>query len=182
MYRYLLRLMSIGLFLILLGTVYGASGRSAAKDEAKAHFLYWLAGLVDWPDQAGAASRKPLVIGVIGDDAFASVLDDVVKGRHIRGRHLYVIPASFAENLSRYQIVYVAISEIRHMDDIVAQTADQPILTVTDDDVNVPQGIIMVLKFGSHNRPRPAIDVKAAKRAGLRFSSRLLKLAEIKQD
>ena len=55
----------------------------------KAGYIYNFAKLVEWP-AAAARKGQPIVIGVLGNDGFASVLDRTVNGKKIDDRPLQV--------------------------------------------------------------------------------------------
>src|SRR5688572_17138345 len=56
----------------------------------KAGFIYNFAKLVEWPANALGSSTSAIVIGVLGDDSVAKVIEDAVSGKKIDG-HPFVV-------------------------------------------------------------------------------------------
>ena len=87
--------LSRALFLALITTLLPAAeglGEGAAVPEyaAKAAFLLNIAKYATWPPSAFPDSAAPIVIGILGDDPFGSILDRVVSGRIINDRRITV--------------------------------------------------------------------------------------------
>src|SRR6478736_5792895 len=67
----------------------GANSPDSSEYLIKAGFIYNFAKLVEWPP-AASGQGNPITIGVIGNDAFADVLEHTVEGKKIDGRSLVV--------------------------------------------------------------------------------------------
>jgi hypothetical protein len=139
--------------------------------QVKAAFLFNFAKFVAWPEAPG----QPLVIGIIGDDAFGAVIDAAVRGKSVNNRPLEVRRLGYADDTSGCQIVYVSGSERRHRQDVLRRVGNG-VLTVGD----VPQfvrdgGVIGFLLDG--NRVRFQINAGAAEQRGLKIHSQLMSLA-----
>src|SRR5256885_10525540 len=52
----------------------------------KAGFIYNFAKLVEWPAAAFTQPTHPIVVGIVGNDSFAAIVDRVVDGKKIAGR------------------------------------------------------------------------------------------------
>src|SRR5581483_10229146 len=89
--RYALRIVVLAALL-----TFGVQARAQDIDSndseylIKAGFIYNFAKLVDWPQSAFGQAGQPIVIGVLGSDSFASILDHIVDGKKIDGRPLLV--------------------------------------------------------------------------------------------
>jgi hypothetical protein len=66
------------------------SAPPAAEYQVKAAYLFNFGQFVEWPPQAYGAPNAPFVIGVVGEDPFGKVLDEVVAGESLGG-HAFVI-------------------------------------------------------------------------------------------
>ena len=161
----------------------GASAQdlsSAASSEylIKAGYIYNFAKLVEWP--AAAAGRgQPIVIAVLGNDAFAGVLDNVVNGKKIGERPLLVkrLKAKDVRDC-RCQILFVAAGESAQADDVIQVQSASPVLTIAETPDFASRGGIIALVL-QDSKVRFIVNVDAAARASLSISSRLLALATI---
>ena len=92
---------------------------SAAQDDApayteyevKAAFVYKFAKFVEWPADAWSGPDDPLVVGILGEDPFKSVMEETVAGKTVRGRTLDVRRSRKAEDLAECHVVFVCASE-----------------------------------------------------------------------
>src|SRR5881296_4365446 len=67
-----------------------AQTAAAGEYQVKAVFLFNFAQFVEWPPQAFADPRTPLIIGVLGEDPFGAFLDDTVRNEMVNNRPLAV--------------------------------------------------------------------------------------------
>jgi hypothetical protein len=163
----------------------GASGQdpgTAGSSEhlIKAGYIYNFAKLVEWP---ASASRKgqPIVIGVLGNDAFAAVLHRVVDGKRIDDRPFQVKPLRNKELKDcGCQILFVAASETARTDEIIQFQNTASVLTIAEAPDFARRGGIIALIL-EDSRVRFMVNVDAATKAALTISSRLLALATIVQ-
>lgn len=169
-----------GLFLLADIGLTLAQEPTAPEYKVKAAFLYNFAKLTDWPTNTFAATNTPLVIGVVGKNPFDGELEAVISGKTIAGHPVDIVRFAMAGEIKACQVVFIPRSENGRQPATLAWLAGQPILTVGD----APEfarhgGIIGLVKAGGeiHFQINPA----AAERAGLKLSSKLLRLAEIIQ-
>jgi hypothetical protein len=114
----------------------------------------------------------------MGADPLALALDEAIKGREVQGHRLTVRRVSSAAELAGCHVVFVGNAD-RRMLSLAIETAGRlPILTVGESrDFARQGGMITFIQKGNNlgfeiNRP-------AAELAGLRISSKLLKLATV---
>jgi YfiR/HmsC-like len=150
----------------------------ASAPEVQAVFLFHFAQFVDWPSDAFADPKAPLVIGILGKDPFGSFLDETVKGETVRGRSFRIERYKRLEDVRDCQILFISQSESKRIDGILANVKDRPILTVSNDvALDRHGGIIRFIL--DESKIRLSIDLEAAQAARLTFSSKLLRSAEI---
>ena len=66
----------------------------------KAAFLYRFASFVSWPKEAFEADDSPLILAVLGDEAFGKVLERTIKSNKVRGREILIhTPSNYATSL-----------------------------------------------------------------------------------
>lgn len=172
---------------LLWATTCAANNPAVAQDpEAssevaiKAGFLYNFARFVSWPETTWTHPGDPFVFGIVGSDSLAYALDESIPGTDVQGRRVAVQRVSSPADLAGCQVVFIGSADRRTLSLLIEAAGRQAVLTVGDsrDFANEGGMITLVLKgntFGFEiNRP-------VAELAGLRVSSKLLKLATVAQ-
>jgi YfiR/HmsC-like len=150
----------------------------ASASEVQAVFLFHFSQFVEWPAEAFADPKSPLVIGILGKDPFGSFIDETVKGETVRGRPFRVDRYHRLDEIKDCHILFISRSESKRLEGILAALKDRPILTVSNDvALDRNGGIIRFIL--DESRIRLSIDLEAAQAARLTFSSKLLRSAEI---
>ena len=145
--------------------------------EVKAVFLFNFVQFVDWPSQAFSSAESPIVIGVLGDDPFGALLDEVVQGEKVRGRRLTVARFRHVEDIKSCHVLFVSPSEAGMYEHILTTLRAQPTLTVGETPMFTRRGMIRFVT--EQNRVRLEVNIDAAKSVGLTISSNLLRSARI---
>jgi hypothetical protein len=158
---------------LLAATLAGEDAVTAPGEyQIKAAFLFNFAKFTGWP-----ASDSVLTVCVLGDDPFGAALDEAVAGKTIHGRTISVRRlANPKEAGSDCQVLFIAASESSRLRAVLRELDGKPVLTVGD----MPRAARLgtAIGFFTHNnRVRFEINPEAAARAGLKFSSQLLRLA-----
>ena len=147
----------------------------------KAGFIYNFANLVQWPANAFTQPDSPIVIGILGEDPFGTVLDRVLAGKKVNGRIFLVKRLKSVPDLKECHIVFVSSSEMAHLAEAIHLVKGMPILTIGEIPGFARRGGIINL-FLEDNKVHFEVNVEAAKEADLNISSRLLALARIVQE
>jgi hypothetical protein len=169
--------LGLSLALILaLRLIAGGQERPPDEYQVKAAFLYNFAKFVEWPPEAFADPNEPLVVCVLGEDPFGRTLDDAVSGKKIEGRTLAIRRIADARQAKGCRMLFVSSSERKRVLSILASVSESGLLTVGESDSAASDGMIINFTLES-GKVRFAINVAAAERERLRFSSRLLSLA-----
>jgi hypothetical protein len=173
----------LALAVLLSGVACGLAGPGAARAqgpseyEVKAAFLYNFTKFVEWPPSAFAEGNAPLRLCVLGDDPFGRSLQTVV-GEEIEGHKLIVVRTETLARAAGCQVLFVSRSERDRLPQILAPLKSSPVLTVGDTKGFLDQGgIVNFILEGS--RVHFEINPTAAEQAGLKISSKLLRLARI---
>jgi hypothetical protein len=145
--------------------------------EVKAVFLLNFVQFVEWPSSAFARPDAPVVIGVLGDDPFGPLLDEVVAGEVVKGRKLSVARFRRVEEVKTCHVLFVSPSEAATYERILTALSSRPMLTVGETTNFTTLGMVRFLT--ESNRVRLEVNVEAAKSAGLTISSNLLRAARI---
>ncbi len=152
-----------------------------AEYQVKAAFLYNFAKFVEWPEEALGDSTQPIIIGVIGRDPFGADLDRILSAETVKGRPLFIKRFKRGEKPLPCHVLFISSSEEKQLTGILARLAGKCVLTVSGSKRFTRAGG-MIRFIVKDDRVSFEINVSAAERAGLKISSRLLKLATIIAD
>jgi hypothetical protein len=150
-------------------------GQAAAQSleySVKASYLVRFAAFVSWPPRSFTSADAPLVLCVTGRDPFGAAMDRAVAGQTAHGRRLALRRPNSVAALAGCHIAYVGRETPTAWIDSLA--AAPGALLVTDGAATRRGAVHFVL---AENRVRFHIDQRAAQRAELNISSRLLNLA-----
>src|SRR5258707_13865125 len=81
----------------------------------KAGFIYNFANLVQWPANAFTQPDSPIVIGILGEDPFGTVLDRVLPGKKANGRIFLFKRLTSVTDLKDSHLVFVSSYEMAHL-------------------------------------------------------------------
>ncbi len=162
----------------LLSLQVSAAAAPPGEYQVKAVFLFNFGQFVEWPAHAYGSASAPFVIGVIGEDPFGKILDEVVRGESL-GQHPLVVKRFKSTNdIADCNILFISRNESARLPEIMAAVRGKNILTVTDIAGAERHGAIIVL-FNENNRIRMRINLAAARESQLTISSKLLRPAEV---
>lgn len=153
--------------------------QSSREYDLKAVFLYNFATFVEWPERAFSGPEDPIVIGVLGEDPFGPALDEVVAGERVKGRPLVVLRCDTLAQAKACHILFISASERERLATVLRETAGRPILTVGDVPRFVDTGGLV--GFSSGPRLQLHINAAAARERGLVISSKLLRVAVVRE-
>jgi len=149
---------------------------------AKAAIVYHTVQFTEWPASAFANDKSPIVVGLVGTDVFKGLLELSVKDKSAWGRPIVYKHFPNADRIEPCHVLYVSTSEKDRVGDVLQKVQGKHTLTVSDIDHFVASGGTMRLMI-LENKPRFEIRLKPATQAGLKISSKLLKLAvKVHQD
>jgi hypothetical protein len=140
----------------------------------KAAILSKFPQFIEWP-QTALDGRTTIDICVAPPDPFGSDLQDLLSGEQLNGRALAMRRLNNASEVGTCHVLFVPARATARRS-ILAAAARLPVLTVSDDPGFLESGGIVCLRVVD-GRVRFEIDDGAARRAGLRISSQLLRLA-----
>lgn len=150
------------------------------EHEVKAAFLYNFAKFTEWPaSEVGAGSTMNLCF--TGNGRFKSALQKL-QGRDVHGHTLNIRTLSDLANPDDCHMLFISASESRRLDRLLETIADKKgLLSISDASGFSNQGGMIELKVVD-NRVRFAINLGAARKAGLNLSSKLLRLAAVVEE
>jgi hypothetical protein len=157
----------------------GMSVRLAARQETiepdvKAAFIYNFTKFVDWPPSSIPADGFRICTS--GDARVATALASIIAGESAAGRPLVMAQPQTGDEARRCQILYVGAGEPELGARLLAAVRQSPVFTAGEGaDFAQRGGAIGFLL--EDNRVRFDIDLLAVQQAGLRVSSKLLRIA-----
>ena len=166
------------IFLLMLFISFCSYGETmvAAEYKVKAVFLINFAKFIDWPPEALGDASSEIIIGIIGDDPFKEVIEDVAKKSKVHNRDLVIKRFNNEDDIQFCHILFICSSEKKNLDRIKDKIKDWDVLTVSETEGFAEKGVIINFKtVGS--KIRFEINKDAADEAELKVSSQLMKLA-----
>jgi hypothetical protein len=139
----------------------------------KAAFVYNFAKFVEWPARD---TREAFRFCLIGKDPFHGVLDELVRGKFLNSRPLLVVRIATAAQARSCPVLYVGEGDRPPPVDLLHEIGEWPVLTISERAGFLDAGGIIQLLVDD-KRVRFEINAEAARRSGLRVSSRLMRLA-----
>jgi hypothetical protein len=90
----------------------------APEYQVKAVYLFNFGQFVEWPKAAYGAAGAPFVIGILGDDPFGNVIDNVVHGETLAGHPLVVKRFREPEEVDGCNILFMGRTEAPRLERI----------------------------------------------------------------
>jgi hypothetical protein len=109
-----------------------ATQTSGVELEVKAAYLYKFANYVEWPEGTFRDPDQPIVIGVLGADELAAELKRLVQGKRVNGRRFIVRRLRASDDPHDLHILFLGDLDGDTVTRMLAATAGQRMLTVSD--------------------------------------------------
>lgn len=166
---------------VVLGVFMGASFKTfgqegASEYQVKAAFIYNFAKFVEWPRNAFPNTNSPIVLGILGKNVFGSDLEKTIRDRKVNNHPFVFKTLTSAAEATNCHILFVSSSEKGDFAKIVSTLHNATVLTVSETDGFIKAGGMINFTF-EDTKVRFQINDEAAKKAGLKISSKLLSLA-----
>lgn len=158
----------------LAGVSITAEGQ-AIENDVKAAFLFNFTKFAEWP-AAVATDGEPFRLCVMADSSFAQSLDAIIQGETVLGRPLVRAVPATSDEARRCQLLYIATPDRDQVTRLLDAVRNAPVLTVGDKPRFLESGGAIQFVVDK-NRVRFDVNVRAADRAGIRLSSKLLRVA-----
>ena len=148
--------------------------------QVKAEFVVSFLSFVDWPATKAGVPQGQMLVAILGDPEFAGLVRKAATHRPAAGRSVVVQEVPNPEEARDAHLAFIGSSEAKRLPAILRSLATQPVLTVGDTEGFAQEGVAINL-YTFDKRIRIEVNTTAAERAGLRLSSKLLRLARIVQ-
>jgi len=163
---------------LLLASAAAFAAAPLSEYQVKAVYLFNFGQFVEWPAEAFRSPGAPFVIGIVGQDPFGELLEDVVRGESLGTRQIVVKRFRSADEITDCNILFIGRADAERLPATLAALRGRSVLTVTDIVGAETRGAIIVL-VNDKNRIRMRINLAAAKASNLVISSKLLRPAEV---
>lgn len=163
------------LFLILQSLAFTQSKEYLVK----AVFLERFTRFIEWPEESAISdTSKPFVLGVIGENPFGSILEQLYATQKIKNKKVMIRYISDMNQISDCNLLFIAKSENKRLSEILSLTKEKAILTISDTGEFAAKGVLINLYIARDNI-NFEINEKMVRKSGLRMSYLLLKEAKI---
>ena len=147
----------------------------ASEYRVKAAFLYKFGAYIEWPDGSFPRPDSPLVIGVLGADALAEELAQIVAGRNVNGRPVSVRKLRAGGSIEGLHILFVGRGDDGRLAEVLAAARGRPVLTVTESEEASPGSMINFVLVD--DKVRFDVSLLPADLGSVKISARLLAVA-----
>jgi hypothetical protein len=176
-WRTVRRVLASFLLLVSLSAA-GVELNSSSEYQVKAAFLFNFAKYIDWPAEAMGDASQPFNICFVGDKSISQDLQQVVSGKSIANHSIRIIQVHAPGDSHVCHILFVASSSSALEALYIARLGESSVLTVGEKPGFCRRGGIINFWMDA-DHVRFEISPKAAQRAHLRPSSKLLSLARL---
>lgn len=191
-------LLAVLLFSLLFLSAGQAMAATASPQEQKikAAFMFNFLKFIEWPESEVSGKDDVITIGLVCDKNMFVVLESMI-GKKVKGKKIVVerfesyrrfavkdgsdrrqaYADRYSNKLDRCKMLYICASEGDYFEDILSIVGDRSMVTVGDADGFAAKGGTI----GFIKRDKKLcfeINVKSAKKARVRISSKLLSLAK----
>ena len=169
-------LMALSAF--VFGAPFVPSASAQSKDEIMAAFLLNFARYVEWPKDAFDRNDMPVRFCMLSSKEFKGVVSETVSGKTVADRPVVVQWTSDLSNSTDCHVLFIGSDFKEPHSKAVAALDGKSVFAIADQEGFAEAGGVANF-FRADNRIRFEINPAAAKKAGLKISSRLLRLAKV---
>lgn len=155
-----------------------AAAFAESEEHVKAAFLFNFARYVEWPADAFASEAAPIRLCLIAERAFAEIVTEIVSGRSVGERPVTVEGIDGLGAAKGCHLLFLDAASGPPAPVVAERLGPLPIFTISDGSRFAAQGGIANFILVD-SKIRFEINPSAARRAGLKISSSLLRLAKL---
>jgi len=154
------------------------AAKDASEAEVKIAYLYNFARYVQWPSSAFAGDDAPIVICVLGGGSFVAEAKGIIGNRKVGEHGVQIVGRPVVGETGNCHILYIPESASSQHAEVISSLGTRSVFTVSETAGFAQDG--GVANFIRENRKiRFEINRKAADKAGLKVSARLLRVAKV---
>ncbi len=151
-----------------------AAGTST-EDKVKAGLIFNFINFTRWPEHAFPLENERYILCVAGEDHYSEIFDAIpdlsVRGRKLQLKHLEKLQDK--STIQSCHILIVGLKNRTQVSQLLGQIKDSPVLTIGE---SVPLDT-MITFVNKGNKVGFAINRTRAAHSGIKFSSKMLRLA-----
>jgi len=174
-------LLSASCFALVLINTHCVTAQTEQEIALKVAFVSRFINYVTWPEiDEQPGEEKTFLISVVGDSVHLGAFEKLSSMKTARGQRVEVRRGSIDESLRTSQVVFIATPNKTIIADVLKYLERSPTLTISSGQGFVRLGTMinfLDMETGGGRKLRFEINNRAAKTAGLKISSHLLKLA-----
>lgn len=171
--------LTITLFLLpAIIILHKPSHANVIEYKVKAAFIEKFTRFIEWPFGEGEGSSSPFIIGVVGETAIREYLNELAEKRKIKGKDIVIKAINDMSQINECQVVFISKASTNAVGNVISRTWNRPILTISECSGCAERGLLINF-YLQEEYVRFEINDAAVKKSGLKFSSKLLKLAKI---
>jgi hypothetical protein len=149
---------------------------SSLESQVKAAFLYNFAKFVTWPTNTFSNAASPFVIGMLAEEPMTQTVEKTVAGKTVGNRIIEVRQITDVTHIEPCQILFIAQSKMSFFPRRFFALGNSRVLLVGESpDFLMVGGTINFTN--DEGQMRFEVSTSSAEHAGLRISSKLLRLA-----
>ncbi|MEE9443798.1 MAG: YfiR family protein [candidate division Zixibacteria bacterium] len=176
-----MKCLSVSLFALLFMWVL-VSADADSDAEYKSKFIINLVDYVEWPAGGDTDNKGTIAISVIGDSPLLPKLKAMAEAKTKDGKKIVIKEKVINEQSYDCQILFLASKETSDLAKVLKKVKGNPVLTVSDCEYFANYGV-MINFYNEENDGKSKVKFEVNKAtvsmAGLKISSKLLKLAKI---
>ena len=159
-----------------------ALGKDLTSEEInhKAEFIIKTLDYVTWPEGAGTNADGAIVIAVVGESKLTPKLTELAAEKTDEETKIVVETKTLDDDVTACQLLFIATEDKAELAVILNKTKEAPVLTISDSYYFARHGV-MVNFYKEEGKSDIKFEVNTITLgfAGLKMSSRLLKLATV---
>lgn len=161
------------------GQASAAAEKRVTEYQIKAVYLYNFLLFAEWPEDESGKSKDSIVIGIVGKDPFKDAFKpvegkDIFKGKKLVIRRFEKVPP--VKSLRQCDLLFISSSLQKKVPDVLKLLEGHPVLTVSEIDGFIETGGMINL-LTRKDTVKFEINKAAAQRVGIKFRSKLLRVA-----
>jgi len=148
------------------------------ESQVRAVFLFNLTHFVSWPESSFSTQDSPFFITILGNNPFGDNLENIVHNEKIGLHPIIIRQIKTLEQIETPHILYIQRDFKKQLSEILKQSSQPGILTVSAYPGFAATGGAVNLLI-QQKRLILELNIAAAEKNNLKFSSKLLRLAKI---
>ena len=169
-----LRLLTHGILLLLMWSAAGLAWAGDEERKLEAVFLGRFANYIEWP----ANTRATVVITLIDENPFGTLLDELYKDKKIQGKPIDIKRVTKVEDIGTTDILFVTLDTVQSRQVAIDYAQKNAILSISEAKGFAERGGLIQINF-VEQRPLITINHEAAVKSKIKIGAPLLSIARV---